>query len=41
MNIEFRPLFEFIVYGLVFVSAYVLTLGFWLLIEYVYDRVKR
>jgi len=32
---------EFIFWGLVFVGAYLLTLGFWLLVAYVYDKVTK
>jgi len=38
---ESEPIFEFIIYGLVFVGAYVLTLCLWLLVGYLCDLVKR
>jgi hypothetical protein len=36
-----QPIFEFVLWGLVFVGAYLLTLGFWLLVAYVYDKVTK
>lgn len=36
-----EPIFEFVLYGLIFIGAFVWTLCFWRLVSYVYDKVKR
>jgi hypothetical protein len=34
------PIFGFLFYGLIFVGAYLLTLGFWFLASYVYKKLR-